>query len=416
MGPQRDVGSRTDGSLTLEPDIPRRVRTISRHLRARRHLLYQWLDAALARAGARLDGQEPWDPQIRHPRALRRIWLQGSRGAGEAYVDGDWDVDALDELYCRILVAHADAGVSTARLHFAPPFALSIGNRQSRRRARAAVVSHYDIGEDLYRAMLGSTMAYSCGYWAGATTLDGAQHAKFDVICRKLGIRPGHRLLDIGCGWGGLAAYAAERFGAAVTGITLSPGQAAVARQRARGLNVRILEQDYRDVDGTFDRVVSVGMLEHVGPANYHGYFDAVRRHLAGDGLALVHTIGALTPGHASDAWIERYIFPDSVLPSAAQLTRAFEGLFVLEDWENIGAHYDRTLMAWHRNVEAAWPDLSTRYSERFRRMWRYYLLTCAAGFRARRNQVWQLVLSPAGVPAGYRVRADERKAAAACL
>jgi cyclopropane-fatty-acyl-phospholipid synthase len=412
----RNVVPRQIGSLRVERDIPRRARRISDRARTHGHLLYQWLDAALARAGVRLDGPEPWDPQIRHPRAVRRIWMQGSRGAGESYVDGDWDVDALDELYSRILRAHADAGVSTALFHLARPVALWMGNRQSRRRTRASIVSHYDIGEDLYRTMLGSTMAYSCGYWATATTLDAAQHAKFDLICRKLGIRPGHRVLDIGCGWGGLAVYAAERFGAEVTGITVSPGQAAFARRRARGLNVRILEQDYRDVDGTFDRVVSVGMLEHVGPANYHAYFDAVRRCLARDGLALVHTIGALTPAHASDPWIDRYIFPDSVLPSAAQLTRAFEGLLVLEDWENIGAHYDRTLLAWHRNVEAAWPDLCARYSERFRRMWRYYLLTCAAGFRSRRNQVWQLVLSPAGVPAGYPVRAQERKAAASCL
>jgi cyclopropane-fatty-acyl-phospholipid synthase len=250
--------------------------------------------------------------------------------------------------------------------------------------------------------MLGPTMAYSCGYWRKANTLEEAQNAKHELACRKLGLRDGLRVLDIGCGWGGFAKYAATHYGVEVTGVTLSMAQAEYAEQRCAGLPVRIELRDYRDVRESFDRIVSIGMFEHVGPGNYREYFESVRRNLAADGLFLLHTIGTLRSKRTMNHWMARYIFPNAVVPSGSQILRAAEGIFVLEDWHNFGADYDKTLMAWHANFEAAWPALCDRYGERFRRMWRYYLLTCAGSFRARQSQLWQVVFSKHGVPGGY--------------
>ena len=269
--------------------------------------------------------------------------------------------------------------------------------------ARREIRTHYDIGNDLYRAMLGPTMAYSRAYWRDAATPDEAQIAKHELVCQKLAFERGMRVLDVGCGWAGFARHAAERYGVEVVGITLSPAQAQLARRRCTGLPVDIREQDYRDLSEQFDRVVSIGMFEHVGPSHYRRFFDIVSRHLHPRGLFLLHTIGGNTSERTTDPWIDRYVFPGSVLPSVAEIARAVEGVFVVEDWHNFGADYDRTLMAWHANLEAAWPTLSPRYSDRFRRLWRYYLLTCAGTFRARRNQLWQIVLSRKGVRGGYQ-------------
>jgi cyclopropane-fatty-acyl-phospholipid synthase len=159
---------------------------------------------------------------------------------------------------------------------------------------------------------------------------------------------------------------------------------------------------DYRDVDGKFDRIFSLGMFEHVGARNYRTYFRKVRELLAPDGLFLLHTIGSNVSANVTDPWIERYIFPNSMLPSMAQITRALEQRWLIEDWHSFGADYDRTLMAWLGRFDAGWPALAARYGERFRRMWRYYLSVSAASFRVRRNQLWQFVLSPSGIPGGY--------------
>jgi len=275
-------------------------------------------------------------------------------------------------------------------------------NMQSRRRAFTIGERHYDIGNDLYERMLDSRMTYSCGYWKDAATLDGAQEAKLDLASRKLGLRPGMRVLDIGCGWGGAARFMAERYGCEVVGVTVSREQVDYASSHVGDLPVEVRFQDCRDVDGTFDRIVSIGMFEHVGARNYRGFMRTVRRLLADDGLFLLHTIGGNRSVHQGEPWISRYIFPNSMLPSAAQITRAAESIFVLEDWHSFGAYYDTTLMHWVANFDASWPQLRDRYGERFYRMWKYYLLSCAAGFRVRKNQLWQVVLSPHGVPGGY--------------
>ena len=246
-------------------------------------------------------------------------------------------------------------------------------------------------------------MIYTCAYWRKADTLDAAQEAKLSLVCDKLDLKPGMRVLDIGCGWGGLARFLAERHQVEVAGITVSKPQAEFAREICRGLPVEIRLQDYRELEGHYDRVVSLGMFEHVGVKNYRTFMRVARAHLEPDGLFLLHTIGSLRSNRDADAWIGRYVFPNSMLPSAAQICDAVEGRFVIEDWHNFGADYDTTLMHWCENFERGWPELAPRYGERFRRLWRYYLLSCAGTFRARRNQLWQIVLSPKGVPGGYR-------------
>ena len=350
----------------------------------------------LARADVQFNGTRPWDLRVHDPRFYRRILTRWSLGAGESYVDGDWDCERLDMLFERLLRADLDrTAPGPARLKLLlEGLRQRLFNLQTVDRAHQVGERHYDVGNDVFEAMLDSRMIYSCAYWEQAQTLEQAQQDKLAMICRKLELRPGETLLDIGCGWGGLARYAAEHHGVRVTGITVSKEQLALAQARCEGLPITLLLQDYRSLQGRFDKIVSVGMFEHVGLKNYGVYFDTASRLLAPDGLFLLHTIGVDRRAPHTDPWIERYIFPNGKLPSPAELAGAVEGRFVVEDWHNFGPDYDRTLMAWAERFEAAWPRLAPHYDEGFRRMFRYYLLSCAGFFRSRQGQLWQLVLS----------------------
>jgi cyclopropane-fatty-acyl-phospholipid synthase len=364
------------------------------------------VEALLAAADIRVGGAREWDIDVHDRGFFRRVLRQGSLGLGETYMDGVWDTRALDETLRRMIEARLEKRVPGWLRRF-DSLRASLLNLQSRRRSRRVGERHYDLGNDLYRAMLGPRMIYSCGYWRApgsepAAELDEAQVAKLDLVCRKLMLQPGERVLDIGCGWGGALKYAAERYGVRGVGVTISREQAEHARRECAGLPIEIRLQDYRDLDEPFDKVWSLGMLEHVGVRNYARYFATVQRCLRGQGLFLLHSIGNDVSVRVTDPWIARYIFPNSMLPSPAQLTRALEGRFVIEDWHNFGADYDLTLQAWQRNVEAAWDRLDPRYDERFRRMWRFYLSASIALFRGRRAQLWQMVLSPHGVRGGY--------------
>ena len=363
------------------------------------------LKVLLDAAGVRTDGSRPWDLQVHDPRFYRRLLSEWSLGVGESYMDGDWDCERLDQLFERLLRSDIESrAVGLARLKLAASLVpCLLVNRQRRERAFVVGERHYDIGNDLFERMLDPRMVYSCAYWERARTLDEAQLHKLEMICRKLQLRPGMSMLDIGCGWGGLARHAAEHHGVTVTGITVSREQKALAEQRCQGLPVTIRLLDYRDLQGRFDRIASVGMFEHVGPKNYAVFFETAHRLLEPEGLFLLHTIGLDRATARTDPWIERYIFPGGKLPAARQVAEGFEPWFVLEDWHNFGADYDRTLMAWNERFEAAWPELSSRYGERFRRMWRYYLLSCAGFFRSRQGQLWQLVLSRRERRAVYR-------------
>lgn len=279
-----------------------------------------------------------------------------------------------------------------------------IFNYQTRKRAWIVGKEHYDLGNDLFSRMLDPYMQYSCAYWKDAETLEQAQQAKLRMICEKLQLKPGMKLLDIGCGWGGLAQFAAQEYGVSVQGVTISAEQQKMAQDRCAGLDVKILLQDYRDLDEQFDRIVSVGMFEHVGPKNYRTYFEVVAKNLKPDGLFLLHTIGSNQTDLNVDPWINKYIFPNGCLPSVAHIASKSEDLFVLEDWHNFGCDYDRTLMAWYDAFQQSWPEIKDNYSDRFYRMFTYYLNACAGAFRARNIQLWQVLLSPKGVEGGIRV------------
>ncbi|MGD8689441.1 MAG: cyclopropane fatty acyl phospholipid synthase [Gammaproteobacteria bacterium] len=353
-------------------------------------------------AGVRINGDRPFDIKVHDPRLYRRVIGGGSLALGEAYMDGWWDCDRLDEFFHRALSAHLDEKVHGLDDYWQILKAWLI-NVQSPSRAYRIGKAHYDKGNDLYRTMLDRRMVYTCAYWKDATNLDEAQEAKLDLVCRKLGLQKGMRVLDIGCGWGSAAKFAAERYGVSVLGVTVSRQQVELAREVCRGLPVEIELLDYRRVEGQFDRILSLGMFEHVGYKNYATFMEVVRKHLVPDGLFLLHTIGRNDSSNHTDPWIERYIFPNSMLPSAAQISEAIEGRFILEDWHNFGADYDRTLMAWYENFRNGWDGLREKYGDRFYRMWSYFLMVSAGGFRARSNQLWQLVLSPRGLPGGYR-------------
>ncbi|WNN46277.1 MULTISPECIES: cyclopropane fatty acyl phospholipid synthase [Winslowiella] len=364
---------------------------------------YRIVREMLQTADVEVNGSRPWDIQVKNPQFFRRVLQEGSLGLGESYMDGWWECDQLDMFFYRVLKHRLDQQLPH---HFKDTLRIAaarLTNLQSKKRAWIVGKEHYDLGNDLFSLMLDSHMQYSCGYWKQADSLEQAQHAKLTMICDKLQLQPGMTLLDIGCGWGGLAEFAARHYGVSVVGVTISAEQQKLAQDRCAGLDVSILLQDYRDLNQQFDRIVSVGMFEHVGPKNYATYFEVVNRNLKPDGLFLLHTIGAIRTDMHVDPWIDKYIFPNGCLPSVRHIADASEPHFVMEDWHNFGADYDTTLMAWYQRFLEAWPQLENNYDERFKRMFSYYLNACAGAFRARDIQLWQVVFSH-GVDGGLRV------------
>lgn len=351
----------------------------------------------LESAGIEVNGSQPWDLQVHDTRLYERVLRDSSMGLGEAYMDGWWDCESIDEFINRVLKTRLDEKVrNNLRLVFQVARA-KLFNRQSSARAFEVGEKHYDLGNDLYQAMLDKRLNYTCAYWKNARNLDEAQEAKLELVCKKIGIQPGMQILELGCGWGSFAKYAAEKYGACVLGVTVSREQVALGMQLCKDLPVELRLQDYREVSGTFDAVISIGVMEHVGNKNYSEYMRVVDRCLKPDGIAFVHTIGANKSITTGEPWTDKYIFPNGLLPSIAYLGKAMENVFVMEDWHNFGPYYDRTLMAWHANFEKAWPELKKNYDERFYRMWRYYLLSSAGGFRSRNQQLWQIVFTRQG-------------------
>jgi cyclopropane-fatty-acyl-phospholipid synthase len=363
-----------------------------------RHLLEQ--------AGVEVGGKRPWDISVHNQHFYGRVLRDGSLGLGESYMEGWWDCAQLDQFFERVMSAGLDQVAARSWKAALLWLAATFYNRQNPHRSPRVARRHYDAGNELFEAMLGRNMVYTTGRWEHAANLDEAEEAKLDFVCQRLELKAGMRVLDIGCGWGSFARFAAERYGAEVYGVTLSREQRALGEQRCAGLPVELKLQDYREIrsEEQFDRVVSLGMFEHVGYKNYRTFFDAARRVLRPDGRMYLSTIGSNRSVHATDPWIEKYIFPNSHLPSIQQIGTAIENRFLPLEWYNWGADYDRTLMAWHANFSAGWAAWQQKYGEPFCRMWRFYLLASAAGFRAQRMQVWQMVLEPAlGAPAECR-------------
>lgn len=365
-------------------------------------IVEQLLESAQIRVG----GPNRWDIEVLDERFYDRVLAQGTLGLGESYMDGWWDCAALDEMMERALRHGLKDHATSWQLRLAIA-RMRLLNLQSTRRSRRVAEVHYDLGNDFFARMLGPTMTYSCGYWPRAANLDEAQDRKHDLVCDKLGLERRHRLLDIGCGWGRLLAHAHGRTGCEGVGVTVSEPQWRYATETHRGLPIDFSLVDYRDrsvhARGPFDRIVSCGMFEHVGAKNVRAFFERASRLLSDDGLLLLHTMG--NRGRTGvDPWIDRYIFPNSSVPCARDVTEGFEGLFVLEDWHVFGDDYDRTLMAWARNFDEYTRSPGSRLDRRFARMWRYYLLSFAGSFRARNYlQLWQIVLSKKGTRGGYR-------------
>jgi cyclopropane-fatty-acyl-phospholipid synthase len=351
--------------------------------------------ALFGECGIDVEGPNAWDIQVHNDDFYARVLAGGSLGLGESYMDGWWDVRDLDGFFYRLLSARLDERVH----HWSDLLAWSraaLFNLQRRGRAFQVAERHYDLGNDFYEAMLDRRMIYSCAYWDNAHTLDDAQEAKLSLTLGKLGLRRAQRVLDVGCGWGGALRFAVEKFEVTGVGVTIAREQAAYARRQCAELPIAIRLQDYREMREKFDHAWSIGMFEHVGVRNYRRYMRAVRRCLHPGGRFLLHTIGGFKSTNHTDPWINRYIFPNSMIPSRPQIERAVRGIFNIAGWQSIGEHYERTLLSWRANFERSWARMASQYDERFRRMWHYYLSSCAGAFRARKLDVWQVLLESA--------------------
>lgn len=344
-----------------------------------------------------MNGSNPWDVRVHDERFFARVLRDKNLGLGESYMDGWWDCPRVDEFICRILRHRIDQKVRGSWKLMLPVALALLTNRQSKTLSMEVAERHYNVGNDHFLSFLDKNHQYSCAYFTDGDDLDQAQRNKMDLICKKLEVQPSDHILDIGFGWGGLAKYMAETFGCRVTGVNIADEQIRFARELCANLPVEIIKADYRDVQGTFDKIVSVGMFEHVGRRNYRTFMEVAHRRLTDDGIFLLHTIGSNESQIETDRWITKYIFPNGELPSIAQLSKSVEGLFVVEDLHNLGPHYDKTLMTWYDRFQQAWPKLKDSYDERFKRMWDYYLLSCAGAFRARDIQLWQFVFTKPG-------------------
>lgn len=370
-------------------------------------LTKKWLEQYLLQAGVHLNGNAICDIKVHNENLYKKIIFEPSLGAGESYVDGWWDCEALDDLFFRICRHELDKKIYN-KWHIAFYSLLSsIVNFQTRMRSQEVAAKHYNLGNSFYSDMLGPTMSYTCGYWPKAATLEEAQNAKFDLICRKIRLQRTDRVLDLGCGWGTLAKYMAERYGCEVVAVNISTEQVDYAQMITKELPVSVYLTDYRDASvynfegKPFDKIVSVGLCEHVGHKNYRDFMKLMLVNLKEDGLFLLHTIGKNNSLAYIDPWTNKYIFPNGILPSIKLLADAVEDLFVVEELHNFGADYDKTLMSWYHNFHKNWPKHQDQYGERFFRLWSYYLLSCAGAFRGRTLQLWHLLLSPKGVIGG---------------
>lgn len=364
----------------------------------------------LTPAGITLGGDNPWDIRVNSPKFYDRVLKNGLLGAGESYMGGEWECDDIPQLIVKVYEGNIEA-----RLRRDPMLLFKIAWQRFTSgygKAQAFEIGrrHYDLYNDLFQAMLGDRLVYTCGYWKDAKTLEEAQEAKLDLVVSKIGLRDSMRVLDIGGGWGSFAEFAARR-GASVVNITVSKEQVALANERTKGLSVENRLQDYRDVkDGPYDAIVSLGMFEHVCGPNYRRFMEVVHNNLADHGLFLLHTIGSDIRLYFEGSWVTKYIFPNSEIPDAKRLERSYEGLFERKDWHKFGDDYEKTLLEWFKRFDAHWPQLRPLFAidwkdpEVFYRMWKLYLLGSAGSFRGKYLDLWQIVFSKHGIQRDYQI------------
>jgi len=352
------------------------------------------VEELLALTDIEVNGSRPWDIRVLNDNFYSRILKDPSMQMGETYMDGWWESNQLDESINKLLRARLGYKLRKNKRMAWRIMMAKLFNFQAKDKAFIVGEKHYDIGNDLYRAMLDPRMIYTCAYFRDTDNLDLAQEAKLDLVCKKLNLQKGQKILDIGCGWGGFLKYAAEKYGIEGVGISVSKEQIAYGQAMCGDLPIDLRFQDYRDINEKFDHVVSLGMFEHVGYKNYRTYMEVVHEALKDEGCFLLHTIGLHFSVVKGGSWLNKYIFPGGMLPSITQIGKASERLFIIEDVHNIGPNYDKTLMCWFENFDAHYPELKEQYDERFYRMWKYYLLSSAGNFRSRDAQVWQIVLS----------------------
>ena len=362
------------------------------------------IEEILHKVDIQIQGSRPWDIQVLNENFYERVFKYGSLGLGESYMDNWWDCANVDQFIYKILRADIKKNIP---LNFDTIWAYIITsfiNQQTKSKSRKVIDVHYDLGNDLYERMLDKRMVYTCGYWSDADNLDLAQEKKLDLVCKKLQLKPGMRVLDIGCGFGSFLKFAAERYGISGVGITLSKEQKILADKLCAGLPIEIRIQDYRDINEKFDAVASIGMFEAVGYKNFDTFMKVVHNCLPEEGLFLLHTIGSNAPKFDfNNIWVDKYIFPNGALPTISSIGRSVGNRFIMEDWHNFGSDYSKTLCAWFENFDNKWLELSEKYGDRFYRMWKFYLLSFAGAFRARHIQLWQIVLSKKGVLGGYK-------------
>ena len=392
-------------SATESTDARQRMNSV-RHRRGLRGFVANHakrrFEELVAGAGIEINGRRPFDLRVVNDAFYERVLSRGAIGIVEAYVDGYWESDRLDELAAKLLSSGINFHLGSALTRRLHGFGARLLRNGKRRRA-LQVRKRFDLKNDLYQAMLGRSMVYSCAHWKDSTHLDAAQEAKLKRVAEKVALRPGMRVLDIGCGWGGFAKYAVENYGVSAVGITVVKEQYELGRVLCAGLPIDLRLQDYRDLDDDrpFDAVVGIEVLEHVGYKNHRAFMSKIRRLLKPNGLVLLQTVANNTSRFFVDPRFRRTIFPTGMLPSARHVAAAAEGLLDIEEWHNLSDDYDQTLLAWFENFDSHWPQLRENYGEHFYRMWKCYLLSFAGSFRARENQLWQIVFSRAGGGAG---------------
>lgn len=351
--------------------------------------------AFLEQADIQVEGSRPWDIKICHPGFFKCIMQQGLLGLGESYMDGWWECERLDIFVYKFLSGQLDEALPTHLHDILKFFSAKLLSIRSDENNSKRGHNDYEIGDDIFAIMLDSYMQYSCGCWRQATCLNEAQTAKLDMMCEKLQLTPGMRVLDIGCGWGGTAEYMARHYDVYVEGITDSTEQQKIAQARCEGLNVTIMLGDFRDpLDDQFDRIIALGTLQNIGLKSYKTFFEWVASCLRPDGFFLLQSIGSGQLVNHIGPWINKYIFPGGCLPSGEQIIHSTQPYLHIEDWINLGEDYDKTFMAWEKRINTAWPELRHHYSPKFKRMLDYYLCSCAGFLRARKLNMWEVVFS----------------------